>query len=369
MLKKSLLIIAECAFCLFFSCKDEAVYSIKVKLDNLQGNHVYAVFEADDMKKVDTLTLSWPDAEEFTVTQMQENFRTLTLYFENRKQWITVYLEPRKRVSVTGDLLYPRLVKVKGGRTNQLLTGFREKSSALLKEQTDLLNILNTSREIQNHTADMTHLANVNHELCLRAEAFVKKYPEEEASAVLIREYLSDPERPLQTEEYLNLLDPKLDDFYIVKELKNATEKAKRTLEGMKAPDFNVININGESCSTASFIGNCFILAFVSMWSDGCQTKELLLDEIISSYPNDRLGVMLVSLDEDQRQVRELVSKDSIRWNIVTDSAGQAIELIDLYNVNMIPQCYLMDIEGNILLKTENGIELKQVLEKWMDKD
>jgi peroxiredoxin len=158
------------------------------------------------------------------------------------------------------------------------------------------------------------------------------------------------------------LLDPELDDFYVVKELKAANEKAKRTMTGAQMPDFNVLNIHGKPYSRDSFSNHYSILAFVSMWHDECQTKELLLDEIMTSFPEDTPDVMLVSLDENPQAVRNLVGKDSIRWNIVTDSAGQAIELMDLYNVNMIPRCYLMDKEGNILLKTENGIELKKVL-------
>ncbi|MDR1102136.1 MAG: TlpA family protein disulfide reductase [Tannerella sp.] len=367
MLKKILMLLAGSLFCILFSCQEEAVYSVKVRLDNLEGKEVYAVFEADDMKRIDTL--SSPGGNEFILMEMEETFHSLTLYFENPAQWITVYLEPHRRITVTGDILYPRLAKVKGGRINDRLTEFREKASALLKEQTDLTHLMDAPQEGQNAGKYVSRLTNIHHELSLLADAFIRKHPDDGASAVLIGEYFSDPETPLLTEEYLNLLNPALDGFYVVRGLRETVEKAKRTVAGAKAPEFAVTNLNGVSFRPDSFAGRYFILAFVSSWSDNCQTDELLLDEIQSAYPPEKVEVMTVSLDEDPRPVRELIRRDSVAWNVVTDSAGQAIGLMDLYNVNIIPRCYLVDGEGTILLKTENGIELRRVLEELVNKD
>jgi hypothetical protein len=52
---------------------------------------------------------------------------------------------------------------------------------------------------------------------------------------------------------------------------------------------------------------------------------------------------------------------------LVTDSAGQAAMLVDLYNVSALPRCFLIDEEGKIILKTDNGVEIKQTLEKLME--
>jgi len=362
MLKKTLAIITGGILCLLSSCKEDVAHLVKVKLDNLNAGNIYAVFEADDMKSVDTLFYDGADA--FTVTQAQADYRTLTLYFENHTLWITIYLEPYKKITLTGDILYPQLVKVKGGKINNALSEFREKVAALLKEQTDLSNAMNPAQKEPNMTERMSRWVNINHELCLQAEAYVEKHPDEEASAILIRDYLTDPDTPLRTAELLALLNPELADFYVVKELNAFIEKAKQTMTGAKAPDFNVANTKGTSYSRGSFRNRFLIMAFVSMWHDDCQTNELLLDEIRTSYSEDTLGIMLVCLDEYPQKVREQVRNDSIQWNIVTDSAGQAISLIDLYNVNVIPRCYLIDRGGSIVLKTENGVELKHMLEK-----
>ncbi len=78
---------------------------------------------------------------------------------------------------------------------------------------------------------------------------------------------------------------------------------------------------------------------------------------------------MLISLDSDQAEVRNVLEKDTIQWNLVTDSAGQATMMLDLYNVSALPRCFLIDEEGRIILKTENGIEIRQTLQKLFTED
>ncbi len=84
-------------------------------------------------------------------------------------------------------------------------------------------------------------------------------------------------------------------------------------------------------------------------------------------YPKEKVDMLLISLDDDQAEVRKVLAKDSIDWNLVTDSAGQAAMLVDLYNVSALPRCFLIDEEGKIILKTDNGIEIKQTLENLID--
>ena len=357
-----------CILCVFFSCNEENTYRIKVNLLNLQAQDVFVVYEAAESKKIDTL--SYDGTGSLVFTKEQDDSRTLTLYYDNFTRWITVYLEGPQRIVVSGDAVYPWLIQVKGGRINELLSDFRKESGYLFKEQADLVNTNDTIQEwLIDNTIATARLATINHELCFQAEAFIKKNPAEEASAILIKEYFIDPNNPQMIDNLLNYLDPRLDDFYVVKDLKSYTKKAKQTIVGAKAPDFQVRNIYGQSFSRDTFSNHYFILAFTTMWSDLCHTEELYLDEIVSSYSKDSLSVVLVSLDENSQELRNVIRKDSIQWNIVTDSVGQAIGLLDLYNVNVLPHCFLMNKEGFIVLKTENGAELKRMLEQLLPKE
>jgi len=357
-----------CIVWLLFSCSDENIYRIRVNLSNLQAQEIYIVYEKAESKSVDTISYDGRGA--FVFMKEQDDYRTLTLYYDNYSQWTTIYLEKPQRIVISGDALFPALIQVKGGKINELLSEFRKDANTLLKEQAILSNVNDTIQDrLNENTIKTARLATIKHELCLQAEAFIRKNPDEEASAMLIKEYFVDPDNPLLIDSLLDILHPKLANFYVVQDLKNYTEKAKQTIVGAKAPEFNVRNIYGQTFSRDSFFNHYFILAFTTMWSDRSQTEDLYLNELISTFPKDSLSVMIVSLDENPQELRDLVRYDSIQWNIVPDSLSQAIRLLDVYNVNILPHCFLMNKEGYIVLKTENGAELRHTLEQFIPKE
>jgi peroxiredoxin len=345
---------------LLAACREKMAYQVKVDLDNLHEQTLYVVFESADLKVVDTLAYDGKGA--CVVNQAVEGFRTFTLYYDDQTQWITAYLEPYEKVTVTGDARYPQLAEIRGGEINEMLSLFRKGVAPLLKEHADLIRHYSGNEEKAGNNT--SRLANINHELHIQAEAFIRKHPDRKVSAVLIGEYFSDPEKPLLTDELLAVLDERLDDFYVVKEIKAFSRKAKRTIVGARAPDFSVRDIYGKTHGATSFGNSYYILAFVSMWEDMCHTKDLFLDELIEMFPKESINVVLICLDENSEAIRRATAEDAVRWNVVTDSAGQAIEMIDTYNVSSIPLCYLIDREGFIVLKTDNGIELKRKLDE-----
>ena len=202
-----------------------------------------------------------------------------------------------------------------------------------------------------------------------KVQNFIAKNPKEPASAVLISDYFAHPDEIEQTEDLLRLLSPDLDDYYLVKNMWQEIEKAKTTQIGAKAPDFQVTNINGETFTVDSFANKYFILAFTALWCDLCQTEVMKLDDIAAKYPKDSLDILLICLDDELEDIRELVRLDSLQWNLVADSAGQSIQLFDSYNVNTLPKCFLINKDGFIVLNTMNGEELIQTVDEVMIND
>ncbi len=356
-------------FFLFSSCDEGVAYQIKGKLDNLEDQTLYAVFENDETKAVDTVTCE--KKGEFLIKRKEGEFKEVTIYFANRTRWITAYLEKGKNISINGDALYPALIRVKGGRINDKLTSMRKELTSLLEERTDLRRKLREHRPLRDsvnisiQNVDLaSRLANVNHQLEEKVAALVKKYPKEAASAVLIQTYFMRPDDTREMDELLAVLDPGLKDFYIVQDLEAYSARAQRTALGAEAPDFKVKNIYGLPISLDSFSNKYLLLAFTAPWCDMCQTEDLYLDRVAMKYPKEKLEMLLVSLDDKQDKVRQVLAKDSITWNLVTDSAGQATMLVDLYNVSALPLCFLIDEEGKIVLRTDNGIEIEQVLKE-----
>lgn len=344
------------------SCGKNYTYRIEGKLSNLEDQVVYAVFEKEDYKVVDTVECK--KNGQFVIEQSTEGFNSVTIYFENRSRWITAYLKPGDNISITGDANYPMLLQVKGGKTNDRLTAVRKQLSPLLKEYTELSNKLNKNHNSMDETDIASRISNINIELDERVAGFIKEHPDEEVSVILIHMFFTEPEDTRRMDELLALLDPQLKSFYLVRELEQFSARAKRTAIGAEAPGFTLKDIYGTPVSLDSFPNKYLLLTFTAPWCDMCQTEDLYLDQVAASYPKEEVDILLISLDSHPDEVRKVLDKDSIKWNLVTDSAGQATTLLDLYNVSALPRCFLIDEDGIILLKTENGMEIKQTLEK-----
>jgi len=365
-MKDKFILIIAIILC-FSSCSKDYVYRIEGKITNLEDQTIYAVFEREDYKVVDTIICKKPG--QFDIKQNQEGFNCVTLFFENKAHWITAYLtKPGETITITGDAQYPLLLQVKGGQINDRYSAMRKGIAPLLKELTDLSRQLNNKDHSSIEETDIaSRMTNVNIRLGEEAMEYIKEHPDEETSVILIQTFFTEPDDTRRMDELLALLDPQLKSFYIVKELEQYSARAKRTALGAEAPGFTVKNIYGDLISLTSFPDKYLLLAFTAPWCDMCQTEDLYLDKVATKYPKDKLDILLISLDDDQKNVRDVLLKDSIQWNLVTDSAGQATMLLDLYNVSALPRCFLIDEEGKILLKTENGVEIKQTLEKLLD--
>lgn len=344
------------------ACSKDYTYRIEGKLSHLTEPTVYAVFENEQEKKVDTLLCA--DNGTFELEEQIDGFHSVTLFFEDRSRWVTAYLEPGTTVSIEGDAQSPLLLQVKGGKINDRLAAFKKKQADLFNEMSTLTQQLGEKANTVEQTDAAARLADVNLRLSEEAAAYVKAHPDEEASVVLIQTFFADPDDTRKIDELLALLDPRLNDFYLVRELEQFSIRSQRIALEAEAPDFTVKNIYGKSMSLDSFANRHLLLAFTAPWCDMCQTEDLSLDEVAMRYSTDQLAILLVSLDDQPASVRESVAKDSIPWNVVTDSAGQAMQLIDLYNVSVLPRCFLIDEEKRIIMKTDNEVEIRQTLER-----
>ena len=343
-----------------FSCNQTNIYQIKGQLSNLEDETVYVVFEAPESILIDSISCN--EKGQFSIFHEQDDdLQVITFYYHDRYQWFTVYPEAGQPVRVNGDAGYPQLLQIKGGRINNKLSQFKKKATPILKELSDLQKN-NTPLDAESAMAQ----SKLNLELREIVKDFIAKNPKEEASAVLIAEYFTKPDDIAQAEKLLDLLSPELNDFYLVKNIKKEIDKAHTTHVGAKAPDFEVTNIYGQSFTVDSFANKHFILAFTALWCDMCQTEVMMLDDIASKYAKDSLDILLICLDDNLEEIREMVRNDTIQWNLVADSAGQSIQLFESYNVNSLPKCFLMDTEGVIMLNTMSGEELKQKVDDVM---
>jgi peroxiredoxin len=353
---------------LLAACSDSELCRFEGKITNLEDDTVYVVFESAERSMVDTIECYQPGR--FRTELLREEFQQATFFFDDQTAWFTVYLDDRqaKKIEITGDIRFPALLYAKGGRTNNELSSFRKKVESLLKEDTRIRKtIINASLTQSNEL--ISRAADIKNQLNEQALLYIQDNPGKASSVVLLKTYFADPDDTRRIDELLITLAPEIQDHYLVSDLQQYSIRAKRTALGAEAPDFTATNIYGNSVSLDSFPQKYVLLTFTAPWCDRCRTDELYLNEIDRKYKKDELEQLLITLDDDLPGLRTLLKSDSIGWNLIADSAGQATKLFDLYNVSILPRFFLIDDEGKIILKTEAGIEIKQTLERLIPKE
>ena len=353
---------------LLTACSDNAVCRFEGKITNLEEDTVYVVFESEEKSMVDTILCDPPGR--FRLELNQEDFQQATFFFDDRTAWFTVYLDDRqaKKIEITGDVRFPTLMQAKGGRTNNELSLFRKKVESLLKEDTRIRQTIVNASLTQNNEL-ISRSADIKSQLTEQALTYIHENPGKASSVVLIKTYFADPDDTRRIDELLITLTPEIQDHYLVSDLQQYSIRAKRTALGAEAPDFAATNIYGHSVSLDSFPQKYILLTFTAPWCDMCHTDELYLNEIDRKYKKAELEQLLITLDDDLLGLRAILKSDSIKWNLIADSAGQATKLFDLYNVSILPRFFLIDDEGRIILKTEAGVEIKQTLERLIPKE
>lgn len=349
------------------SCSKDQSYQIEGKLTHLQDPTLYVVFESENGKVIDTVTCETEG--KFKIQQKTGDFNTATLFFENRSRVINVFLEKGKKIKITGDITYPKLLEIEGGSNiNKQLSDLRRGSANLWKEQEKLLTQIDQKSKHPIEEADLiAKLTNINHQLEEEAVTYIKKNTDKAVSLALIQYFFTNPDDTREADELLALITPELRDHFLYRELEEYSARTKRTNIGEEAPDFKVKNIYGKEFKLDTVKNKYTLLAFVPSWEGKTKLTDPYMVQIAKKYPEKELNMLVITIDNNCNQIRKYLKTDSITWNLVADSAGQVTALMDLYNVSELPLCYLIDKDKKILLKSENNLEVKDVLEELLE--
>jgi len=126
------------------------------------------------------------------------------------------------------------------------------------------------------------------------------------------------------------------------------------------APDFTLIDIDGEEFSTVDFRGTTVVLTFVATRVITCKMQVFVLNNI-SRYFEDDVIIVLIGIgnetlwvggdtDEQLQQFREDCGFEGI---VARDTEGVG----DDYNVTYIPTTFIIDQEGYIRQKHVSAVQ------------
>ena len=132
-----------------------------------------------------------------------------------------------------------------------------------------------------------------------------------------------------------------------------------------KAPDFNLVDLQGKKISLTSLKGNVVVLNFWASWCPPCK-KEI--PDFVKTYNENRdkgLVIVGVAVNSDVKDVKELVKQYNITYPIAIDdgSASKAYGPI-----TAVPTTFIIGKDGNLVSGGKKiGMFTEGELEKFIE--
>lgn len=133
--------------------------------------------------------------------------------------------------------------------------------------------------------------------------------------------------------------------------------------EGEKAKEISLPNQSGKQVTLSSLKGKVVLIDFWASWCGPCRRTMPDLKKLYEKYKDKGFEIYGVSLDADAAAWKRAIKTDGITWTQVNDAPGK---VAGDWNINYIPQTYLIDKTGKIVAAEPSHEELEALLQKLL---
>ena len=132
------------------------------------------------------------------------------------------------------------------------------------------------------------------------------------------------------------------------------------------APDFTVLDMDGNERKLSEFVGKPIILNFWASWCGPCKMEMPDFDEAYKKYGTEIHFLMVnctTSSRETMDSAKALIADEGFTFPVYFDTPGQASSLYGAYS---IPLTYFIDAEGYLAAYAQGAIDA-EVLQTGID--
>jgi hypothetical protein len=144
---------------------------------------------------------------------------------------------------------------------------------------------------------------------------------------------------------------------------------AKATIAAERVQTTGLIDIQlndnkGRLRTLTGLSGKVVLLDFHLFASEASPARILLLRELYNKYHARGLEIYQVSLDEDEHFWKQQTA--ALPWINVREPAGPQSVIVGIYNVQTLPEYFLIDRGNNIVGRSQTIADLEQAIKNLL---
>ena len=142
-------------------------------------------------------------------------------------------------------------------------------------------------------------------------------------------------------------------------------QKARQeTIQADMIPDIKMNDINGNNTSVKAEVAKnkITIIDFWASWCGPCIKETPSVVALYDDYHAKGLGIIGISLDEDEAAWKQAVDKLNMKWTHLSDLQGWDNAAAQLLDVRSIPHTIVVDRQGTILAQGLRGDDLRRFI-------